>query len=141
MGVPMNIVVAFDFSPAAERALAWAVQFQKSYGARLHIVHAFNPVPIAMAGMMAPPPFNADDLRTFETALRDVAARVGADASTEIALAPFPGEAILTCARDRKAELIVCGTHGREGVPRLVLGSVAEHVMRHADCPVVTVRA
>ena len=51
------------------------------------------------------------------------------------------GDIILDAARADGAELIVMGTHGRTGIGRLLVGSVAEHVLRHADCPVVTVHA
>jgi nucleotide-binding universal stress UspA family protein len=51
------------------------------------------------------------------------------------------GDIIVDAARAGGADLIVMGTHGRTGVRRLVLGSVAEHVLRHADCPVVSVHA
>ena len=51
-----------------------------------------------------------------------------------------PGEVICWLAQEHKCDLIVMGTHGRTGLKHLFLGSVAEHVMRHARCPVVTVR-
>lgn len=51
------------------------------------------------------------------------------------------GDIVLDAAESVGAELVVMGSHGRTGVKRLLLGSVAEHVLRHATCPVVTVRA
>jgi nucleotide-binding universal stress UspA family protein len=51
-----------------------------------------------------------------------------------------PGAAIVTAARDSNADLIVMGTHGRTGISRLLLGSVAEYVLRHAQCPVLTIK-
>ena len=51
-----------------------------------------------------------------------------------------PGEAILRTATERHCDLIVMGTHGRTGLDRIIKGSVAEHVLRRAPCPVLTVK-
>ena len=53
----------------------------------------------------------------------------------------YPSEAVLEAARKSAPDLIVLGTHGRSALDRVVLGSVAEHIVREASCPVVTVRA
>jgi nucleotide-binding universal stress UspA family protein len=52
-----------------------------------------------------------------------------------------PAEEIVRCANDLKADMIVMGTHGRTGVVRILLGSVAEAILRHATCPVLTVKS
>jgi len=83
----------------------------------------------------------AEELSGLEGELREVIAKAGAWAELEVVVRPLSiGEAIVARAEELHAELIVMGTHGRTGVKRMVLGSVADHVVRHAPCPVVTVR-
>ena len=72
----------------------------------------------------------------------DSAQKYGGEAVAKVvARANTVGDIIVDEARTAGSELIVMGTHGRTGVKRIVFGSVAEHVVRHAPCPVVTVRA
>ena len=59
----------------------------------------------------------------------------------EIAVSAWPGQAILDYARDARINLLIVGTHGRKGLARLFMGSVAQQVARTAECPVLTVRA
>jgi nucleotide-binding universal stress UspA family protein len=74
--------------------------------------------------------------------MAEAAQRYGARASAKVLIQPtVVADIILDAARSQGAELIVMGTHGRTGVMRLLLGSVAERVLRHADCPVVTIHA
>ena len=73
--------------------------------------------------------------------MREAALRYGSQASAKVLIFPCPvGETILDAARKTGAELIVMGSHGRSGVRRVLVGSVAEQVLRHAECPVVTLR-
>lgn len=74
------------------------------------------------------------------SALVAEAQTAGVDAVAQIRTG-VPAESIVEAAREAKAELIVVGTHGRTGFERLVLGSVAERVVREAPCPVLTVKA
>ena len=139
-----RILVPFDFSSSAEQALAWAADLQKTAGAGpLYIVHAFNSRPLGTgdvaAEMLVP---NEDEIAGLERSMVEGARRYGASASAKVLIRLSPvGDIILDAARSANIELIVMGTHGRSGVKRLLLGSVAEHVLRHADCPVVTVHA
>jgi nucleotide-binding universal stress UspA family protein len=138
------ILVPFDFSATAERALAWAAEFQRSTGAPpLHLLHAITSRPVAtsdvfLQGLLP----NAEEIAELERTMTEKARgfEVAAAASVWIR-ASNVGDIILDAAKHFGAELIVMGSHGRTGVRRLVLGSVAEHVLRHATCPVVTVRA
>jgi nucleotide-binding universal stress UspA family protein len=73
--------------------------------------------------------------------VRDVLAAEGAeDAKVAVRVSPNAANAIVEYARDVHADVIVVGTHGRSGVSRLLMGSVAEHVVRSAPCPVLVVR-
>ncbi len=137
-----KILVPFDFSPASERALAWAAAEQKSCGASVIVLHVLNPIPLAAVTMpvVAPPP-SEEDMQLIRRDLQDVLARHELKGSPEVVLAPAPGEATVRTAAEHGCTLIVMGTHGRGGLSRAVLGSVADYVVRHAHCPVLTVRA
>jgi nucleotide-binding universal stress UspA family protein len=139
-----KIFVPFDFSESADRALAWAAELQQTAGAGpIQMVHAINSRPAGIVDvsvqMLVP---NEDEALALEGSMREAALRHGSEASAKVVIAPSGvGDIIVDAARAAGAELIVMGTHGRTGVMRFFLGSVAEHVLRHADCPVVTVRA
>jgi nucleotide-binding universal stress UspA family protein len=74
--------------------------------------------------------------------MKEAAARHGGEATVQVMVEPRPvGEILLEAARNGRPDLIVMGTHGRTGVKRLFLGSIAEQILRHANGPVVTVHA
>src|SRR5262245_45062770 len=139
------ILVATDLSKASGAAFRAAVSLT-ARGRRLLIVHV----------LMPPSPFVAGGTRatTWEmleaVARRDAARRLarliatarrhGARAAGRV-LTGFPAETIVRAARAARATLLVIGTHGRTGVARAAMGSVAARVMRIATCPVLTVRA
>ena len=138
-----RILVAYDFSPAAQTALAWALDLQRTTGgAPVHVLHVVNPVPaVALPEMTAfPAPSEAEIAALARELEREVRKRSG-DATTEVVRAPWIASAILEAGRRVTADLIVMGTHGRKGLSRLMLGSAAEYVVRHADCPVVTLHS
>ena len=138
-----TIIVPFDFSVEAERALAWAADFQRTTGAApLQIVHAISSRPAGSAevgfDMLLP---SAEETETLQRNMLETARRVEAAATATVLVRTGQvADIILDAARSAGAGLIVIGSHGRTGIKRLLLGSVAEHVVRHADCPVVTVR-
>ena len=139
-----TILVPFDFSAAAESALAWAADLHKTTGAApIQIVHAISsrPVGIAEASVEVLLP-NEDEIAELERKMVEAARARGAQATAKVLVrSSDAGDIILDAARAAGAELVVMGTHGRTGIGRLLLGSVAEHVLRHADCPVVAVHA
>ena len=139
-----TILVPFDFSAAAESALAWAADLQKTTGTGpIEIVHALNshPAGTVEASLQALLP-NEAEIAELERRIVEAASARGARATAKVLVRLSEvGDIILDAARADGAELIVMGTHGRTGVRRLLLGSVAEHVLRRADCPVVTVHA
>jgi len=73
--------------------------------------------------------------------LESVVSRISPDATSEVLRAPWVASAILDTAKRVNADLIAMGTHGRKGFTRLMLGSAAEYVVRHAECPVVTLHS
>ena len=139
-----RIFVPFDFSASAERALAWAVDLQRTSRAdAIRIVHAINSRPPGTGDVsldiLLP---NEGEVAALENKMLDSVRRYGGEATAKVvARANTVGDIILDEAHTTDSDLIVIGTHGRTGVKRIVFGSVAEHVVRHAPCPVVTVRA
>jgi nucleotide-binding universal stress UspA family protein len=136
-----TILVAHDASEIAEHALCWAEEFVRAAGGSIHLVRVVPlPPPVAMPVPAYSPFPGPEDLEIAKAQLKEVAERHGLTATTHVLVANDLGEGILGTARKAGATLIVMGTHGRGGFKRAVLGSVADYVVRHADCPVVTVR-
>jgi len=141
-----TIFYATDFSQASERALDEAVGLAQQFGAQIWIVHVIEPVHYVTGEEFA-----AADLytRLEEATERNAAAsmekligrlgNLGVKAET-LLLKGTPAEQIVNAAKERNADLIVIGTHGRTGLSKLFMGSVAGKVVSTADCPVLTVR-
>jgi nucleotide-binding universal stress UspA family protein len=139
-----TIVVPMDFSPASQRALELAKSLAKTSGpTHLILVHAFYvPVELEQYLITHGDPFYerlskgvTKDLEAILTSLQD------AGISSEYVARPgVPETVILDVTREKKAGLIALGTHGRRGFAHLLLGSVAEKVVRTAEVPVLTVR-
>ncbi len=142
---PKQIVLATDFSPYAETALRWADAISKAFRAKLIIVHALDLTLGGLAGLapeVAAYPV-ADQLvdRLREEAKTEMA-RLGKRfprARTIIREGP-PRSVLLKVASSVGADLIVVGTQGRSGLAHMLIGSVAEHLVRHSRIPVLTVR-
>ena len=134
-----HILVPTDFSPVAERALEAAVDLALTFKSRLTLLHVWNlPVMGYAEGLTWP----IDEMKTAaERALQETRERVAqrilqAEAVLERGLA---WERILDIVATRDVDLVVMGTHGRRGLPRLLLGSVAEKLVRLSPVPVMTV--
>ncbi len=143
MTLPRTILVATDFSEYADHALEYAVNFAAELGATIHLVHA-----ITISVGLFPEIGVAYDSLIIETSTRKAQDAVDARAEQYRARASFAPtvvevgdarEVIDRIAATIGADLIVMGTHGRRGLRRMLLGSVAESVVRSAPCPVLTV--
>ena len=143
-----RILVPTDFSETADAALAYAKDLAAKLGASLHLVHVFSD-PYAVAAC-APEVYAPVPAEVRERALEEVRERLfeRLDANEEQRFRGSCGVVrgliaphIVEYAASQDIDLIVMGTHGRRGVAHLLLGSVAEHVVRTAGCPVLTVRA
>jgi nucleotide-binding universal stress UspA family protein len=129
-----------DFSDPSRAAFELACALARDYGAQLVVVHVVQPPPMyAPDGIPVSVPAEEPD------ATRADLLRVRpADARVKVEHRLLDGEAaeeILKSARSEGVDLIVLGTHGTTGLARLLMGSVAESVLRKAPCPVLTVRA
>lgn len=132
-----RILVPTDFSAPSEAALAYGQKLADQFAATLHLLHvAENPFLRAASGDRRS--HEEAPARWLEDRLRDADRRRGAVAIVE--QSDEPGSEILQYARSHDIDLIVMGTHGRTGLARAALGSVAESVVRAASCPVLTVR-
>jgi glycine betaine transporter len=143
MNLPKTILVATDFSEPSEAAVAYAVALAEKLGAGLHLVNSIA-VPaygipelgVAMTASMI------DTLVSQNQAALDELAKRYPNAKMHVLLKTGdPRDQVVQAAEEVGADLIIMGTHGRRGVRRALLGSVAEGVLRAAHCPVLAVRA
>jgi nucleotide-binding universal stress UspA family protein len=127
-----------DFSPQAEYAYRLATALARDYGARLVIMHVKMIPTVAYGEFAALPPEPEETMENLKERLTQMKPR---DCAAEYVLSEgVPAEEIVNVAADRHCDLIVMGTHGRTGLGRLLMGSVAELVVRRAACPVLTVK-
>lgn len=143
---PYSIVVGIDFCPACEAGIRTALRIAGDHpGSEVHAVHVLDP----KSGRS-----KAVRIREQAVALEELPDRMRAYLAEHAGTLPRGGETslgvhvrfgepaqgILQMATDAQADLIVVGTHGREGLKRLTLGSVAEQIVRTAPCPVLVAR-
>jgi nucleotide-binding universal stress UspA family protein len=135
-----TIVFPTDFSACAGHAFPMACALARDYGARLVLVHV-KPPPVAayseLGPLVAEPVELAHELQARLEEIRP------ADPSIPVEHRFREGDAaqeIVDVAEEVQAELIVMATHGRTGLGRLLMGSVAEEVLRRASCPVLTLK-
>lgn len=119
---------------------AAAAELQRA-GGKLHVVHCVAPMPVAtsMEFPMPTPEVELTDAAKIELDRAVAAANLGG-ATVQVEIGPA-GQTVLQIARDLQADLIIVGTHGRHGPARLLLGSIAEEVLRGAACNVMVVRS
>jgi nucleotide-binding universal stress UspA family protein len=144
MQLIQKILVAVDFSKHSDHALDTAIEFAKTFGAELDVIHAFDlPIPLMTPYEVAVPDSYLNEART--AAARKLAAAAervaGAGVRGTSHLREVPAAAaIADAAREIGADLIVMGTRGHTGLKHIVLGSVAERTLRIAPCSVLTVK-
>jgi nucleotide-binding universal stress UspA family protein len=146
MVVLRNVLVATDFSDPSAVALSYGREFARTFGAALHVLHVVESL-MAAAGVE----FYAGSMPEMQRSLEAAAQRqldavltdedrsqLGAKAIVRTWAKPAP--AIAQYAQEADIDLILMGTHGRGALAHLVMGSVAERLVRIAPCPVLTVR-
>lgn len=142
-----RILVPTDFSPPSDAALEYARLLAAKFGASLHLLHVVDD-PTASSAFVADSyaPAGPDLQETFLSdarqrlaSLLSHAERDSCDTTTAAAIG-VPAATIVDVAAASGVSLIVMGTHGRTGLAHLLMGSVAEQVVRTAPCPVLTVR-
>jgi nucleotide-binding universal stress UspA family protein len=137
-----TVVLATDLSPTSEAATTAALDLASSVGARLLAVSVVDPGSLRMPGgrYLA----RVDQVRAErERFAQDLVTR-GRSIGVTVDFLVWegdPGEAIIDAAQAESADMIVVGSHGRGAVGRFLIGSVSDHVVRHASCPVLVVRS
>jgi universal stress protein A len=135
MALFQRILCPVDFSDTSTKALLFAQRLVRQTGAKLILLHAFDsPASYDAAGQHEPAdPEVRSQLERIVPIYPEISVRRALHAGP-------PGKVICWLAEDQQCDLIVMGTHGRTGLWHLLLGSVAEYVLRHAHCPVTTIR-
>src|SRR4051812_5258350 len=142
-----RILVATDFGEAAEVALNYGREFARMFGATLEVVHVCDSVAARGFGVDGFVPDFAALQREVEVAantqldaLLTDEDRTALKAKPVLRTSASPALAIVEYAMESRADLILMGTHGRGAMAHLLMGSVAERVVRLAPCPVLTLR-
>lgn len=142
-----KIILATDFSETSQDAMEYAAWLSQTLGAELQLLHVFDP---SIYNIPSPyyfmPGFdqwysdNISDIRDKgKKALKELEKSFQSKVEAIFAEGQ-PGKVIARVAEEWEADLIVMGTHGYTGWNRLTLGSVAEYVLRHSQCPVLTIK-
>ncbi|MBD3675353.1 MAG: universal stress protein [Planctomycetaceae bacterium] len=138
-----KIMFPTDFSGFSQAALPLATSLARDHRATLLVTYVMEPaVPATSMPPAAPTPVALPTNDTPETIKKKLETIVPDDSSVVVEhrlLEGNPGDAIVTLAKEEQADLVVMATHGRTGLTRLLMGSVAEHVVRNAPCSVLTV--
>jgi universal stress protein A len=137
-----KILVPLDFSEVSEKALRYAIRFAEQFSSRITLLHVIQPM--VYPSDFGYPPTLVDTLddtmqQAVQEKLRGVANRTPLEVDTMIRLGQ-PYHEIATVAKELEADLIIITTHGHTGLKHALLGSTAERVVRHAPCPVLTLR-
>lgn len=142
-----RIMVPVDGSAPSARGLDEAIELARHLKARLQLVHVVEPwITVTPETMLDSVLRVTESMRDVGTALleqcKEKVTKAGVEAETELieSTGASAGERIVRRAKELDADLIVCGTHGRRGLRRLLLGSDAEYIVRRASAPVLLVR-
>ncbi|MEE9905646.1 universal stress protein [Chlorobium sp.] len=137
-----TILCPVDFSDASKKAVRYAHEFAVSMGASMFLLNVVEPRPMAVDLSLNYIPLEEDlekasteDLDALKQGLLDEGLKV--ESTVEIG---NPADVILEKAADLDVNLIIMGSHGKKGLSRLIMGSVAETVVRKANCPVLIVK-
>ena len=141
-----NVMVATDFSEPSTVALEYGRELARTYEATLHVLHVTEDLRWRFAADVSPsfPAGAQEDLEASARARIDALLtdedRTQLHARAVVLTAVSAAEAIVAHAKAETVDVIVIGTHGRSGFAHVLMGSVAERVVRLAPCPVLTVR-
>ena len=137
-----RILLATDLSPASEGAAVQALDLAHDLGAELLAVSVIDPRSLRLPGGRVGA--RVDQVRSSREAAAQGLVAQGRATGVRVTFLIWegePGEAIIDAARSEEVDLVVVGSHGRGRAGRFLIGSVSDHVVRHAPCPVLVVRA
>ncbi|MDQ2855161.1 MAG: universal stress protein [Acidobacteriota bacterium] len=142
-----SILLPTDFSECGNYALSYAASLARTFGARIICVNVIEPIvpTVGYTGMSEPLPIADISEQMEDSAERELPkiAECEECAGLDVEELIVHGEAateIVRVAKDREVDLIVISSHGRTGLGRILFGSTAEAVVRHASCPVLVVK-
>ena len=148
MPITQSILVPTDFSAAARHGLVKAAELARATGAKVTVCHVLDPSPLAPRATRGNVAQQLDAEQDVEKAIHEALTEVIDEhfgdvehTKTALIISPSAADGICHYASKEDTDLIVVSTHGRTGLAHLLIGSVAEKVVRHAPCPVLTVRA
>jgi universal stress protein A len=142
-----RVLVPVDFSEFGKHALKYGCEFARRFGSELHLLHVVEDVypMVPEAGMLLPA--QGDYLAELQAAARKALDKVpepdwcqGLANVVRSVETGTPFLEVIRYAREKEIDLIVIGTHGRTGLVHMLMGSVAEKIVRKSPCPVLTVR-
>ena len=133
-----KILVPLDFTGCSEKALAYAIPFARQFDAELTLLHVVQPsMPAADMPILVEGEPVEDAQKNLDAIQRKLS---GLLRSTTVVRVGSPHHEIIEVTKELEVDLIILSTHGRTGLGRVLLGSTAEKVVRHAGCPVLIVR-
>lgn len=138
-----KILCPVDFSAPSRNALRYANEFAKAMNAKITVMHVIQPQPIAADVNV---PYVPLEIELEKNAKEDLARIVKEEVQEGVLVEQvmafgLPSDCVIAQAQKENVDLIILGTHGRTGISRLLMGSTAENVIRHATCPVLVVKA
>lgn len=153
MSFTQKILIATDLSQASMLAVDAGAVLARQFASDVELLYVYDPtllsplyaLPGPIGGLVdvkdKVPDFEAGMQRELQTVARERLAGIQGKVGMSVVQHKAPAEAICQHARDVGADLIVLGTHGRTGLSHMLIGSVAERVVRHAPVPVLTLRS
>jgi nucleotide-binding universal stress UspA family protein len=135
-----RVLVATDLSQSSEKALHHAIAIARRYGAKFYLAHVVPSPSFTLAGDAIAPAAEAAarDVKRLESKLLETGALAGIQHEVVVRQGSV-WQQLEQFIEQEHVDLVVAGTHGRTGLRKLVLGSVAEEIFRHSSCPVLTV--
>ncbi|MFQ5956603.1 MAG: universal stress protein [Candidatus Brocadiales bacterium] len=138
-----SVLCPVDYSVCSQEAFKYAAHIARTESAKLYLVHVID---VRSFGHESPLDFDVP--KPGEETIKSIREELVKKAADEVqgvniesvVVVGVPVKDILNVAKDKDVDIIVMGTHGRTGLPHMVIGSVAENVVRKAPCPVLTVR-
>ena len=141
-----RILAPTDFGDCAAPAVRYAAELAEKLGAELVLLHVVPDAVLALPDAVMPTPTPVADLEALTEAGKTGLANLIAaeklerlNPRTEVRIGS-PAQEVIAAAADLDADILCIGTHGRGGIARVILGSVADMILRHAPCPVLSVR-
>ena len=138
-----NILCPVDFSESGDAAVSYATSLAKEYKAELHLVHVYEQPFAYIDGGFASAPVPAvppADLEAEEAKLDAIKPEKDVKFRRQF-IVGSPADELVDYAKEQNIDMVVMGTHGRTGLKRALMGSVAEQVVRKAACPVLALKA